>query len=223
MKKMTQNQLQLIVILLMVAMAAMAYRFGFMVFDAKASAIQAENNQLELRLSELEQKAAQKETYQKGLTEAQESLTAIYSQYGPGNTPQKSIMMIRDLEQTAGMKIENVGFSPETGIYYSTALKEDGTSAVSLSSSQLSIDFVTSYEGLKKCMDYINTYPERMNVESFNAVYDQETGLLKGAMIIDQYGLAREGSTYEEPAIGGIDIGTDNIFGTYTLPAEEGQ
>ena len=214
MKKLTQNQLQLLVLLFMLIIVVIAYRFGFMKFNDQAQLITAQNQQLQNRLAELEQKEALRESYETGLTDAKAQLEAIYSKYGPGNTPEKSILFVNKMEQEIGMTVSNLAFSPETSIYNSAKLREDNTPAVSIYISPLTIDFTTGYEGLKSCMDHINQYKERMNVESFNAVYDQETGLLKGSMIINQYSLLKEGSSYVNPVISDILLGTDNIFST---------
>ena len=224
MKKLTQNQLQLMIILLMLVIVVSAYRFGYMRFDDKAQTIMSENQQLKIRLTDLEQKEAQRAIYEVGQTDAKTQLERIYSQYGPGNTPEKSILFVNGLEEKIGMSVSNLAFSSETGIYNSTKLREDSTPAVSLYQTPLMLDFVVDYEGLKACMDYINDYKERMNVESFQVVYDQETGLLKGSMIINQYSILRAGTTYQDPIISNVELGTDNIFGTITLPpVEEGQ
>ena len=66
-------------------------------------------------------------------------------------------------------------------------------------------------------MDYINSYPERMNVQNFSSTFDQENAQLTGSMTINMYGVKDEYHVYSEPTVGGIDIGTDNIFGTIDL------
>lgn len=218
MKKLTQNQLQLLVILLMLIIVLIAYRFGYMSFDSKAQTIMAENQQLKLRVTDLEQKEAQRAIYEAGHADAKKQLDLIYTQYGSANTPEKSILFVNKLEEEIGMSVSNLAFSPETVIYYSTKVKEDNTPAVSLYRAPLTLDFVVGYEGLKDCMNYISQYSERMNVENFQVVYDQETSLLKGSMIINQYSLVKEDSSYQEPVISNVELGTDNIFSTITLP-----
>ncbi len=223
MKKLTQTQIQWLVLLLMVVIVAIAYRFGYMSFDSKAKAIMTENQQLQVRLTNLQQLEAQRSTFETDAADAKTQLDKIYSRYGTGISPEKSILFVNTLAQETGMEINNLSFTPETMVYSSTKQKEDGTPEVVLSSTQLSIDFSVGYDGLKTCMDYINQYPQRMNVESFNAVYDQETGLLKGAMIINEYSMVREGAIDEKPEIGDVPVGIDNIFGTISLPENIGQ
>ena len=62
-------------------------------------------------------------------------------------------------------------------------------------------------------MDYINNYPERMNVNSFSAGYDQETGDLTGNMVINLFGVKDADHKYEEPYISGMMFGVESIFG----------
>jgi hypothetical protein len=207
----------------MVVIVVCAYRFGYMRYDTKAKAIMTENQQLQIRLTDLQQLEAQRNVFKTDAADAKTQLDTIFSRYGTGISPEKSILFINTLEQETGAEINNLSFTPETLIYSSTKLREDGTPEVTLYSSQLSIDFSVGYDGLKACMDYINEYSQRMNVESFNAVYDQETGLLRGAMIINLYSMVREGSVDEKPVINDVPVGTDNIFGTISLPKYIGQ
>lgn len=223
MKKLTQTQIQWMVILLMVVIVAIAYRFGYMSYDSKAKAIMTENQQLQVRLTTLQQLEAQRSAFETDAADAKTQLDKIYSRYGTGISPEKSILFVNTLAQETGMEINNLSFTPEIMVYSSTKQKEDGTPEVVLSSTQLSIDFSVGYEGLRACMDYINQYPQRTNIESFNVVYDQETGLLKGAMIINQYSMVREGVIDEKPEIGDVPVGIDNIFGTISLPENIGQ
>lgn len=80
--------------------------------------------------------------------------------------------------------------------------------------STLNITFKVSYEGLKKCIDYINNYPEKRNINEITLSYDSETGNLTGSMKINMYDLTGAGREYTEPAAGNAGIGLENPFGT---------
>ncbi|WMJ88591.1 hypothetical protein [Anaerocolumna sp. MB42-C2] len=80
--------------------------------------------------------------------------------------------------------------------------------------STLTITFKVSYDGLKRCIDYINNYPEKRNIDEITLAYDSETGNLTGSMKINMYNLIGTGREYTEPILGGTGIGLDNIFGT---------
>jgi cell division protein FtsL len=85
----------------------------------------------------------------------------------------------------------------------------------------VSIDFKVNYEGLRKCIDYINSYPEHMNIKELSIVYDMETGNLSGTMQINMYQLIDTGREEEEPVIAGVTIGNQNLFGTIEVTGEE--
>ena len=79
--------------------------------------------------------------------------------------------------------------------------------------SSININFQTTYEDFKKLVDYINNYPEKTSISNASLSYDSSTGELIGSMTINRYALTGTGKVYEEPYIGDISIGTDNIFG----------
>ena len=102
-------------------------------------------------------------------------------------------------------------------IFASNDVDENGNPTIEMNSSFISIAYNTTYEGLKECMNYITSYKERMNVQSFSSNFNQENGQLTGNMIINLYGVKDADHKYSAPVIGGIEIGTDNIFGTVDL------
>lgn len=87
--------------------------------------------------------------------------------------------------------------------------------------STISITFSVSYEGFKKCVDYINNYSEKSNVGDVSLSYDSETGMLSGTMNINMYHLTGEEIKYQAPVIGSMEIGMKNIFGTLDIPAKD--
>ncbi len=80
--------------------------------------------------------------------------------------------------------------------------------------STLSFNFVTSYDGFKELAEYIRDYPEHTAIDSVTISRDNMTGALSGSLTLKRYFLSGTGREYETPVIEGIDIGTDNIFGT---------
>lgn len=82
--------------------------------------------------------------------------------------------------------------------------------------STVSISFKTTYEGLKKAIDFINENSSRMTIGELNTTYDTATGNLTGSMTVNMYMLTGSGveKTYEPPAMDDIKTGRDNIFGT---------
>lgn len=82
------------------------------------------------------------------------------------------------------------------------------------------LSYRATYEGLKKCIEYINNYDEKMNISELNAAFDSTTGNLTGTLTVTMYALEGAGRKYIEPQIAGVNLGTDNIFGTFELPLD---
>lgn len=83
----------------------------------------------------------------------------------------------------------------------------------------VSIDFKVNYEGLKKCIDFINKHEERKNIREIDLAYDLQTGNLNGTMKINMFHLLGFQKEIEETEIAGVNIGTENIFDTIEMPA----
>ncbi len=79
----------------------------------------------------------------------------------------------------------------------------------------LTISYRVTYEGLKKAMDFITGYKERMTVDNITASYDTLTGQLTGTMVINLYSVMGGNAVYTAPSTGVTNFGTENIFGTY--------
>lgn len=87
--------------------------------------------------------------------------------------------------------------------------------------SRFTINFKTTYKGLHKLIDYINEYPYRTSINNVSVSFDSTSGNLTGSLELTRYALTGTGKQYEPPFIDGIDIGTDNIFGTNSLSTDE--
>ena len=83
---------------------------------------------------------------------------------------------------------------------------------VSLLQETLTTSYECDYEQLKKLVDFVNTYPERMNIENITMSYDSTTGGLKGNLVLNLYAVTGTGKEYVAPDISGLSMGVGNIF-----------
>ncbi len=214
--KISQKHIQYVLLFLIVVIAFCAYQFGYVGFIEKADAVKAANKSIEARINELNEKETHRAEWEEAVTKSDTDIKDILAKYGPGNTPEKSILFVKALEENAGMQVSSISFNPESSIYVSEEIDENGNPVVEFDSSYISINYKTSYDGLKKCMDFINGYKERMNVNGFTASPDQESGQINGNMVINLFGVKDANHNYEEPVVAGIQLGTENIFGSGT-------
>ncbi len=237
------KKLLLIILALLVLIAT--YRFVYFENMQTANTIITDIKQLRVREAELQLKSANISKLEEENYTLINEMKDISDNYGTGATIEKTILFLKDLELESGMDISVIDFSdPEpidtiqktdnstlsednnlvTGSESSlpqeegSVIENGSSNSVSGYNSIVSIDFKVNYEGLKKSIDYINHSSERKNIHELNLVYDLETGNLSGSMKINMYHLVNTAMRYEEPAIAGVNIGTQNIFRTIEVP-----
>lgn len=83
------------------------------------------------------------------------------------------------------------------------------------------LNYVVSYEGLKRSIKNICMQTDRMVIDNLSVVYDEQTGLLNGSTVVSMFCIpGQPGKEYEEPDFGGVTLGTNNIFGTRVIRSE---
>lgn len=221
-----------------ILIVAAAYKFFYLEDMKKADAVQAEIGSLQTRLSELNEKNANRVLYEDGIAESQSIIDAVLALYGPGNTPEKTIMMIVDLCNKTGISVSSITFIGDKIVYssvdesetevkgsetvvYETRSKGEDIGGSRVFQSGVSLNISSGYTQLKKLTDYINSYPERMNAESFSVKFDSENGRLNVSMRVNMYSVVDKNHTYEAPVIENIELSNDNIFKTLEPVTED--
>ncbi len=211
-----------LVFILVVIAAVLAYVYLYMPMVEQRKALEKENYDLDVRLISLKNMAVQEEEFKKGINKSNKSMKDVMNHYSAWNTPEKSIMMVDYLEKKIGLRLPNLGFSEPTII--STVrmpMVSESESAgytisyndISLWKETLTTNYACNYEQLKKLINFINTYPERMNIEAITVAYDSETNGLKGNLTLNLFSVTGTDKEYVAPEISGLSMGTGNIFG----------
>lgn len=78
----------------------------------------------------------------------------------------------------------------------------------------VTFSFNVSYSGLKKAVQYIEDYGERMTIDDISVAYDDSTGRLTGTMALNMYTMTGTPKTYLAPAIKNVGLGVANLFGS---------
>lgn len=78
--------------------------------------------------------------------------------------------------------------------------------------STVNVAFTSTYESLKKVVDFINKSKDRMTISQISATAGDEDNLLTCNMAIDMYAISGTGEIYEEPNVSNGNTGVDNIF-----------
>lgn len=220
-KKGNELQIFLLMLVLVVLMAFVAVNYLYRPLIEEKKQLRQENYELNVRLIELTNMGVNEPFYKDEINKSRESMSKVLGRYSAGNTPEKSIKLISDMEEILQMKIPNVTFSSPNVL---TSVKmpvvrdaEDGSYSigyydVSLLQETLSANYTCDYSQLKSLVDYVNAYPERMNIESIAVNYDSETDKLGGNIVFNLYTVTGTDRQYTEPEISNIRLGEENIF-----------
>lgn len=85
----------------------------------------------------------------------------------------------------------------------------------------VTINYVVSYEGLKRGIKNISAQDNRMSISNLTVTYDETTGLLAGTTSVDMYCVpGQPDKEYVQPALSSVLLGTNNIFGSIELQGE---
>lgn len=248
--KLSSKEKNLLYVLLVVLIFYGSYQLGFLKYTEKADNLNEENQILEVKLDDLEQKAANKEKYINETAEMNEEIGTMLNLFPTTLTQEKNTMFVINLESLAKMKISSISYSDNT-IFYSTNNAEtaensidtaaggtENTAEASTSNEEIEgnlesnldltgykttllLTYQANYAGLKSCIDYINGYQEKMNIVDLSAAFDNTTGNLTGTISIDVFALNGLGKEDEEVDIPVLNIGTDNIFGTFEIKTND--
>ncbi len=193
-------------------LVAASWKFFYSADVEAAKKVQNEINNRQTRLNELQAKNDNKAVYEKGIADATDITDTILSIYGPGNTPEKTIMTVVDMCKKTGCSVSSISFQESRPVY------ENASPAVKIFKSGMSLSIRCGYTQLKKIMDFINSYAvddhyERMNVETFSTKFDSQTGLLNVTMTVNMYSVTDSKHEYKDPEITAeIELGSENIF-----------
>lgn len=92
-----------------------------------------------------------------------------------------------------------------------------------LMSRNVTINYLVSYDGLKRGIKNISVQDNRMSIDNLTVSYDETTGLLTGTTSIDMYCIpGQEGKEYVAPNFSSVLLGTDNLFGSIEIYGERG-
>ncbi len=210
-----------LVFILVILAAVAAYFRLYMPLVEKKVELEDQQFELEFHKITLRNLTVNEDIYIRGINDSSEKITEVLNNYSAGNTPEKSIMMVNSMEREVGIKLPNIGFSQPNLVTTvkmpMASLTENGEYTiayydVSLLQESLSMNYSCTYEQLKKLIDFVNAYPERMNIESMSMTYDSETGGLKGDVSLNLYAVTGTGKEYAAPEISGLSLGETNIF-----------
>ena len=229
-KKITGKQIKIFINMISLAIFCFSYFYLYENYTEKIEAAYTEAEQVKAQIKDREKKLSEEDEVMLKIPGVKEQKQEIIDNFPIYIAAEDNYMFVEQMEealtiQTASVDMtESVHFRdtilPAIGTELNTDDTKDDTEAeagaemMTATVNTVSMNFITSYEGFKELTEYIRDYPEHTVIDNVTISIDNSTGVLAGNMTIRRYALTGTGKEYEAPSIEGIDIGTDNIFGT---------
>ncbi|MDO4276895.1 MAG: hypothetical protein Q4D16_24815 [Eubacteriales bacterium] len=122
---------------------------------------------------------------------------------------------IAEIEETQGVSREEAIWQQSKDIVAEAAGDYiDSMFSPTLYRTQDTVQFVSTYESLKRSVKFLAAQDGRMTLNNVNASFDSTTGNLTGTMTINIFSMMGAANSYNKPDAGKVSYGTENIFGT---------
>ena len=216
--KLSNRDKKLLLILAILVVVLIPIFFIFKPFSEKAAALKEENVKLKARLDELDVLYQNKEAYLNAIAKMDSNATEIMNGFDEGLNQENIIMFIHRSEDNMPFIIEKMIFgNPETTVLKAPGVDAEGNSTQGLEfvKKQTTVEFNTTYQGLKNYLAEIRDNADRMDLSSVIVEYDDLTGRLLGQFTLTQYAFVGDGRVYEDAGIPQLERGNDSIFGHF--------
>lgn len=241
---MEKKKRDILLLLLLVGVLAfyLVYQFFFLKVQTQIESVEAENEGLQTKISGLQALLPNEDKYNEEIETMTADMAEITSKFPADSRLEDSYLFAINLSDQSGMTYSSISVGAKEPFYQpgatdaesATGTAPAATEAAAADASPVGADtgmimykipvgfgIQTTYDGLKKAIDYICTQEERKTIESLSVSFDNSTGNLSGTMSVNIFTLTGTNNTYEEPNIPtDIPTGTGNIFGTIEIPAQ---
>ena len=207
--KIQKKELNILLAILGLLAAVVVYFVYFTKQQENISSIQAEVNELQEHVAQLEKYDRDKETYKQRTLDTYDQIQAIIDQFPAEIREEDSIMYGRSLE--TGLDVNVSAITMATPVLLSEFGL--GNRQKTLYGTVVNITYSGTYDNVKKMIEDIQTYEDKRNVSAFTAAYDTQTGNVAGTATLNLFALTGVDQIYQEPDTGNITHGVTNIFG----------
>ena len=228
--KVSKKDIYLIIGFLGVLAFLCAFLWVYQPTMEKVDALKAESRSLEIEIADLQSKMDNKDTY---VSKTQEMATEMDSilQMSPVELKEEDAIVLTLTEELLSPMIvttltmdetEPVDFELYTQESEEAEPVDTGeTIQLGLYRNPVSMQFVSSYEALKRYVKTVALQTNRTKIVGITASYDEMTGLLTCVANLNMYFITgQEDKTYVQPDFSSVITGTDNPFGSITMPYE---
>jgi len=216
----SDREKKLLFIVMAVLVFVASWFMGYTKMHQKAIEIKNSNQELEARLTDLQNMVDRQEETKKQTENYKKMIANIVDQYPVDVEQEKCIYLIKGMQDIVNIDISSISFHMDEVV---KAFSEEiaGSPAPNGCYTDLSVAFGASYVQFKDLLQYVLDLKDRTTIPTIRVAYDDATGYLTGDMSYRMYYLTNTGKEYEEMPETGIEIGLPFIFHTRDEYAEE--
>lgn len=212
--KISDSEIKLLLLLLALILLAAAYYFGYNRNIAAAQKLETQNVTDQQTVDRLEGMVRKRPIVEKQIETLNKTVDDIIARYPSLVTTEKAISIVQDLEYYSGVTVTSIGFLMDNQVMAFTQTVEGQNTPPTGYYAQLSMNYVSSYEGYKSMLLYVESLTkDRTTIPTVSASYDPVTDMLQGTVTLNMFYLTNTGREYEPPRFDGILKGKDSIFG----------
>lgn len=236
----SKKELNMLIGLLGVAVAVLVWFLVASPYMDKTNALKAENETLKPKAEEYEAANARLDEYELGMIANQNEFNTIVDRF-PSEVQIEDLIMfwanidkaypdvlrfkdieIEEPDPVAVAAIEDLNGVdvPDSGVVSDEEL-EQIEAGYKLYELPEGLNFICTYEGLKKIFSYLEAQNNRCSINQLEVEYDEETGALTGSLWINQFYLEGTDKEYSPVFIPAVPKGQANLFHTSTIPLDE--
>lgn len=233
----TKQQRDLLIGLAGVLIAVLVWFLVATPYKEKCDALKVENESLKPTAEEYEAVHANRGEYEQGIIDLKAEGADILSHYPSGIEREDQLMLWANIDAAypdelafgdielgdwdniaiTGVEVgaideSQVTYDEEGNAVVSDDVANEVTADYKLYAGISSMEFASTYNGLKNMFRYIQTQNDRNSIDAFEIEYDEETGFLKGAVGVKQYYVQGTDKEYMPSFIPSVISGVEDIF-----------
>ena len=214
--KLSDRDLKLLVIFLMVIVIVLPILFVLRPYNKKIDEVNAHINQLKERQSFLAKLNENRQFYNDSIALLDSERAKIVENYAKGLRDENTVIFLANVEKQIPIAMTTLSFSnSEPMVITDSHIDENGEMVEGLTAmtSYSTVAYVTSYDGFKSFLEYIMNNKDKMVISNVSADQSDADGTISGSFVLSQYAVSGEGRELDSAKIPPMDHGTDNIFG----------
>ncbi len=214
--KLSDRDLKLLVLLLLVAVIVCPIFFLIRPFNEKIDSTNQHITQLKEREDFLAKLDANRAFYNSSIELLANERTKIIQDFAEGFWDENNIFFLADTEEQIPIAMTTLTFANSEPTIISEDTVDPNTGEVikglTATTSMTTVSYVSGYQELKDFLQYIMNQKKRMVITSISAEQD-EAGNISGVFVLNQYAVTGEGRSLDPVSEENIDSGVDRVFG----------